>query len=101
MHSISGEIEEDVTDVVSLRRCTECGQEAELYVACRPPRIEDLSVRQFWRVKANAIPLKFECLIYGDPDFPAWWFCPNQRYFGVTGAFRVKVERPDDVTSLP
>ncbi len=91
---MTGVIDDDITDVVSLRRCTECGQEAELYVACRPPRIEDLSAPQFWRQKGNTIPPQYYCVIYGDPDKPTWWFCPNQRYFGVPGALHMKVERP-------
>lgn len=94
MQSVTGEIEDDITDVVAIHRCTECGREAAIYRACPPPRIEEMAAPQFWRKNQDGL---FECLVYGDLDFPSWWFCPFTRFFGVTGAARARVDQPADL----
>ena len=85
--AISGVIDEDITDVVMIVRCTECGCEVETYRDTPPPHAEELRAPAFWR----------RCVAYGDPSAPSWWFCPHWRFFGVAGTSRVRLNRPDDV----
>lgn len=90
MTSISGVIDEDVTDVVMIPRCTECGCEAETYRDTPAPHAEDIALSAvFWR----------RCVSYGDAAMPSWWFCPHWRFFGVAGSIRVRLNRPDVVVA--